>query len=141
MAVNFSTEDILDLRDLADVAREASAILEDEEQDADEKQDATDTLEALASMLSDMGYSVEALEEDAVADELQRIGDGYECTLIAEDYFPTYCENLCEELGYVSPDLPGFISSNINWKGVAEDLSVDYNEVELDGQTYFIRSF
>ncbi|QFG12146.1 Hypothetical Protein OBI_RACECAR_306 [Arthrobacter phage Racecar] len=141
MAVNFSTDDILDLRDLAETAREASAILEDDEQDESEKEDAKETLEALASMLSDMGYSVEALEEDAVADELQSIGNNYECTLIAESHFQSYCEELCEDLGYLPKDLPAFLSNNINWSGVADDLKDDYNEVELDGETYFIRSF
>jgi hypothetical protein len=92
-------------------------------------------------MLSDLGYGVDETDADSVADELQRIGDGYEPTLIASGYFETYCEELCEDLGYIDKDLPDFIKSNINWSGVADDLKVDYSECELDGETYFIRQF
>ena len=140
MPTNITTDDILDLRDLADLAREQGDILEDEEADADEKADATATVKALASMLGDLGYHV-GEDAEAVADELQRIGDGYECTLVADTYFETYAQNLCEEFGYIKSDLPDFIKDNINWSGVADDLKEDYIECALDGVDYLIRSF
>lgn len=141
MATNIEHADILDLRELADLATEQGSILEDEDSDDGEKEDAQETLKALASLLSDIGYSADESDADDVSSELQRIGDGYEPTLIAEDHFEKYCEELCSDLGYLPDELPSFISSNIDWSGVADDLKVDYNEVELDGETYFIRSF
>ena len=58
---------------------------------------------------------------------------------IAERHFTGYAQELCEDLGYLSNNLPGFIASNINWEGVADDLRVDYSEYELDGNTYYAR--
>ena len=60
-------------------------------------------------------------------------------TFIADSYFTEYVEELCSDLGYFPQDLPGFISSNINWEGVASALRVDYSEYELDGNTYYGR--
>lgn len=60
-------------------------------------------------------------------------------TFIAEHHFEDYAQELCTDLGYLTGDLPGFISSNINWEGVADDLRVDYSEYELDGNTYYAR--
>lgn len=63
----------------------------------------------------------------------------YGMTFIADHHFIDYTEETCKDLGYVSDDLPGFISSNINWAGVADELRVDYSGYELDGNTYYAR--
>lgn len=60
-------------------------------------------------------------------------------TFIADHHFIDYTEETCKDLGYVSDDLPGFIASNINWKGVADELRGDYTGYELDGNTYYAR--
>lgn len=60
-------------------------------------------------------------------------------TFIAESHFEDYAQELCTDLGYLPDNLPGFIASNIDWAGVAEDLRVDYTEYELDGNTYYAR--
>lgn len=60
-------------------------------------------------------------------------------TFIAESHFEDYAEELCTDLGYLPDNLPGFLASNIDWAGVAEDLRVDYTEYELDGNTYYTR--
>lgn len=60
-------------------------------------------------------------------------------TFIAEGYFEDYAQELCTDLGYLPSSLPGFLASNINWVGVADDLRIDYTEYELDGNTYYSR--
>ena len=61
----------------------------------------------------------------------------YGMAFIADSYFTEYAKDLCTDLGYLTGDLPGFIASNINWAGVADDLRFDYSAYELDGNTYY----
>lgn len=58
---------------------------------------------------------------------------------IYEDYFTEYCQSLCEDIGDVPHDLPNYIRDNIDWSGVADDLRVDYSEIEYEGRTYLYR--
>ena len=63
----------------------------------------------------------------------------YGVTLIDEDDFQDYCEELVSDIGDLPKDLPSYISNNIDWEGVAEDLKVDYTEVEFRGTSYLYR--
>ena len=63
----------------------------------------------------------------------------YGVTLIDEDDFQDYCEELVSDIGDLPKDLPSYISNNIDWEGIAEDLKVDYSEVEFRGTTYLFR--
>ena len=63
----------------------------------------------------------------------------YGVTLIDEDDFQDYCEELVSDIGYLPKDLPSYISNNIDWEGVAEDLKVDYSEVTFRGTSYLYR--
>lgn len=38
-----------------------------------------------------------------------------------------------------SNDLPAIIENNIDWSGIADDMRVDYTEVEYEGRTYLFR--
>lgn len=49
-------------------------------------------------------------------------------SIISEDYFVEYTKQTIIDCGYISKDMPSFISDNIDWEGVAEDLKVDYME-------------
>ena len=69
--------------------------------------------------------------EDEVGNEFE-----YGAILIEEDDFEDYCQELVEDTG----DLPSYISNNIDWSGVAEDLKVDYSEVDFRGGTYLFRA-
>lgn len=74
-------------------------------------------------------------------DDLDGYGDfSHGETIISEEYFVEYCEELVTDCGYISEDLPSFISNNIDWDAVADDLRVDYMEVDYDGTTYLMRS-
>jgi len=63
----------------------------------------------------------------------------YGVTLIEEDDFEDYCQELVEDIGDLPRDLPSYISNNIDWSGVADNLRQDYSEVEFRGTTYLYR--
>lgn len=75
----------------------------------------------------------------AFASELEGYGDWKDGeTLIRESYFEDYCKELCEDIGAIPKDFPGFIE--IDWEATANNLRVDYTEAELDGVTYLMRA-
>ena len=74
-------------------------------------------------------------EIDYVEDEVFDFSFGE--TLIPEDDFTEYCKDMVEDYLYNVPD---FIKDNINWDGVASDLSVDYNNVTYQGESYLVRA-
>lgn len=57
--------------------------------------------------------------------------------LIHERHFPQYAKELAEDI-YEIPDHWPFDS--INWDAVAQDLQVDYTEVDVEGHTYWMRA-
>ena len=59
-------------------------------------------------------------------------------TLIHVDDFTEYCEDMVNDC-YNLKDVPDFIKDNINWKGVASDLGVDYSSVTYQGESYLVR--
>ena len=84
-------------------------------------------------------HELKEIEEiNELENEVGREWD-YGVTLISEDDFEEYCEDFCEEVGYVSSDLPAFIRNNIDWAGVAEEMEQDFSAVEFRGTTYLFR--
>lgn len=134
-----TTSDVLDVRQLADIARAADTVLEDEESDMAVRDDAREDLTALAALLSDLGYPDTALDGEAIADTLERVGDHQDVTLIRDDYFTTYAEQLAEDIGAIDRNAQ-WPMSYIDWEAAANALRQDYSECELDGVTYLIRS-
>lgn len=63
----------------------------------------------------------------------------YGITLIEEDDFEDYCEEFCNDVGYISRDTPSLIANNIDWKGIADDMKQDYSKVDYQGKTYLFR--
>lgn len=80
------------------------------------------------SIISDIDYLEENLSEF-----------DFGVTLIPEDDFVDYCEELLKELGVLPSNLPWYISNHIDWEGVAGDIKQDYSEIEYQGQTYLYR--
>ena len=78
-------------------------------------------------------------EELATLRDLFTEVEGSDGPLIRETYFETYARDMVIDCGYLPENLPDFISSNINWEGVADDLLVDYSESDFDGVTYLYR--
>jgi hypothetical protein len=62
-------------------------------------------------------------------------------TLISEDYFEEYAQDLCMELGYAtSEQINQWPFTCIDWKEAAKELKQDYVEVTYSGESYWIRS-
>ena len=76
---------------------------------------------------------IDDLEEEVGSDW------SYGVALIEEDDFEDYCKDLVSDIGDLPKNIPSYISNNIDWEGVADDLKVDYSEVEFRGTTYLYR--
>lgn len=104
--------------------------------------------------LSDIEYGIESArmeiasyesEVQGIQTELsellklkEEIGSEFEHgeTMIHEDYFTEYVRELCMDGGYISRDMPSWIE--IDWDATADNVRVDYREVEYDGETYLL---
>ena len=146
---NFKTNimSYLDTRDL-EIEREdlKQEILNDFLEVFPQYEDMTDTFEdirldeeEIESWKDNWQTELEVIE--AINELENSVGSewSYGVTLIDEDDFEDYCEELVSDIGDLPKDLPSYISNNIDWEGVAEDLKVDYTEVEFRGTTYLYR--
>lgn len=132
-------KDFWDMRDLAELARDCGVEIDDPDTDAEDVQDSRETLAKLAELADELGQSNDAEDADSVADALEAVGDNMSVALIGENSFTDYCEEFVTDCGYLTSDTPSFLSNNINWDGVAEDLKVDYTEITFDGSDWLIR--
>ena len=117
--------DVIDSRDIIKRIEE----LEEEKDELEEEELAQweeDNKEELASLL-----------------ELHKECGGYNANwqhgdiLIHESYFAEYCKQFCEDIGDISTDIPDYIV--VDWEATADNLRVDYMEVEYNGETYLLR--
>lgn len=58
-------------------------------------------------------------------------------SLIEEEGFEDYCEELLEDCGYISSDFPTWIE--IDWTKTANNMKVDYCVTTFQGETYLYR--
>lgn len=80
---------------------------------------------------------LEVIEEiDKLEDE---IGSEFEygVTLIEEDEFEDYCQELLEDAGYISKDFPSWII--IDWDATCDNMREDYSELTFGGTSYLYR--
>jgi hypothetical protein len=138
MSTNIDHKDILDVRDLADLAIEQKDILEDLSCTEDDAEEATETLKALAGLLADLGQSVDdPTDAQKIADEFWGICERSNPTLIAEDYFVEAIESDFNDMYGLPNGLPGYVV--VDWKATAENAKQDYSKGTLDEKVYFIR--
>lgn len=57
---------------------------------------------------------------------------------IDEDYFVDYAKELAYDIGAVSNDIEWPVY-HIDWDAAADELRMDYTEVEFEGNTYLVR--
>jgi hypothetical protein len=132
-----NTEDVIDSRDI--IAR--LEYLEDEMECYAEDEELQELDFDHSTKWEEWEYIDEYKALKALADE----ADGYVAdwqygeALIRESYFTEYVEQFCDDVGYISDDLPWVIENNIDFDGIAEDFKVDYTELDFDGVTYFAR--
>lgn len=86
----------------------------------------------------DEGQELKALL--ALADEADSSSDWrHGETLINDDYFESYAQELAEDCGMVQSGA-AWPNDCIDWELAAERLKDDYTSVDFDGQTFWIRS-
>lgn len=79
-------------------------------------------------------------EIDSLEDEISSREWDYGIQLIDKEDFTDFCVDLVKDIGDLPNDLPSYISNNIDWDGVANELEADYSEVEFRGTTYLYRA-
>jgi hypothetical protein len=135
-----NTEDVIDSRDVIARIDELKA----------EWTDATDGEDPDLYALSEDDWSV-GLGWDGAAEivallELAEQGKSladweYGETLIRDDYFPQYAQELAEDIGAIdtSATYTSWPLQYIDWDRAADALLMDYTTVEFDGVTYWAR--
>lgn len=107
------------------------------------RDDAKNSLEIAESNLADCWDEDVANELKilkAFADEAEGYGDwDHGETLIHEDYFTEYAQELAEDCCDIPRDLKWPFTC-IDWEQAAEELKQDYTTAEFDGVTYYLRA-
>lgn len=129
----------LSFEDLADLARECGEELEDTDTDETDREESKETLVKLSDLTSSLGQPSDETDAESVADALDALSGSFSSSLIAEDHFEDYAQQLVEDLGMVPEGISDVISANIDWAGVASDLLTDYTSITLDGEDYYVR--
>lgn len=127
-----NNEDTLDTRDIRarldylDVLEETA---NDTELDSDERDVAREDREA-----AEEEYNALTNLWDTESDNEWEWG----ATLIHTDYFEEYARELADELGFIDREASWPVR-HIDWEAAANELAMDYREVEFDGATYLVR--
>jgi hypothetical protein len=134
-----NADDVIDSQDVIERIQELEAELTAlneaiDEAEGDAKADAISDAEDWILANNDELNALQALASEAedYAPDWQ-----HGATLVRESYWPTYAKQLVEDTGELPKDLPDWIV--IDWEATADNLRVDYTEVEFDGVTYFVR--
>lgn len=129
--------EIMDSRSLISVADEIRTAIADYEDDGSELalealECSDGTPEGTLSEARAILASIVEIEEAGLADW------EYGETLIREDYFVQYAQELADDIGAVDKDAV-WPTSFIDWDAAAEALKQDYTEVTYRGTTYYSR--
>lgn len=161
-----NTDNIIDSRDIIDRIDELEGEIEslneeiaEWESDIEEKEDQIEQLvgdddattsfyEEIEDIKRDIGARKDQIEE--IQEELtpllklQEEAQGYcpdwryGATLIRDDYFEEYAEELAEDIGAIDRNATWPLN-HIDWEAAANELKLDYTEIDYDGQSYWIR--
>lgn len=127
-----NTEDTLDTCDIRarlDYLDELAETANDTEVDSDERDVAREDREA-----AEEEYNALTNLWDTESDNEWEWG----ATLIHTDYFEEYARELADELGFIDREASWPVR-HIDWEAAANELAMDYREVEFDGATYLVR--
>jgi len=89
------------------------------------------------------GDRSDAIREREKLRDLERQAENYAGdwaygeTLIHEDYFTEYAEQLVKDIGDMPDNIPRYLV--IDWEATAENLKADYTAIDFSGETYYIR--
>jgi len=82
-------------------------------------------LEELFELESELGMTLEAADQNGLY-------------FIDEDYFVQYAMEFAEDIGVVF-DGVSWPCTHIDWEAAADELRMNYTEVEYEGNTYLVR--
>ena len=122
--------------------------IENEDDYADKQNDIDNKLEEIAEKENEIQecefeynrHSEELAELEELKEEIESNSDeGFECgiQLIHENYIDDYLDELIDACGYLPNDLPTWVK--IDWQATYDNMKEDYNEIELNGNTFYIR--
>ena len=155
---NISFRSSLDSRDIQEEIDNIEGLKNDYESDLESLNDELNDLQNEQNELNDLQnklylkeheiqecefeynrYSEELAELEALKDEIESNSDeGFEygIQLIHENYIDDYLDELLEACGYLPKDLPYWIE--IDWQATYDNMKEDYNEIELNGNTFYV---
>ena len=122
--------------------------IENEEDYTDKQNDIDNKLEEIADKENEIQecefeysrYAEELEELEALKEEISNNSDeGFEygIQLIHENHIDDYLDELLEDCGYLPKDLPHWIQ--IDWQATYDNMKEDYNEIELNGNAFYVR--
>ena len=85
-------------------------------------------------------YSDELEELEALKEEISNNseeGFEYGIQLIHENDIDDYLHEMLIDCGYIPKDLPSWIE--IDWQATYDNMKQDYSELELNGNTFYVR--
>ena len=140
-----------DLESLNDELNDLESELYDieNEEDYDDKQNDIDNkLEEIAEKENELQecefeynrYSEELAELESLKEEISDNSDeGFEygIQLIHENDIDDYLHELLIDCGYIQKDLPSWVE--IDWQATYDNMKQDYSELELNGNTFYVR--
>jgi len=116
-----NSQDIIDSRDAEERIKFLKKSIRKAERYTGERQDFKDELAKLLKLKEDVGNDKEW---------------EFGITLINEAYFEDFTIEEAEDIGAIGKDAYWIV---INWEATANNLKVDYTEVDFDGTTYYYR--
>jgi len=127
-----------ELEALQEAITEAQEAL-DECTDEDEQEDLADDLNTATAALEDWEgeYREELDELNNLESEIGREWM-HGTTLIPEDEFVDYTQDLAEDIGATAGDASAWLV--IDWEATADGLKMDYSSCEYQGITYLFRA-
>ena len=122
--------------------------IENEEDYADKQCDIDNKLEEIADKENEIQecefeynrYSEELTELESLKEEISDNSDeGFEygIQLIHENYIDDYLHELLIDCGYIPKDMPSWIE--IDYDATYNNMKQDYNEIEINGITFYVR--
>lgn len=136
---------VIDTRDLAEIRDELKGkIYNDFIECFPQYEEMTDCYEEIRFQEEEIESWVEGWEDEiSEVSDIDLIEDevgsefGYGTTLVLDDYFTEFVEDMLKDLGYISKNFPTWIE--IDWEATAENVKEDYIEVKYLNNTYYAR--
>ncbi len=105
--------------------------------DVIDSRDIIERIEELQAIERDTEEHEELISLLALAEEGEQYSPDwkYGSTLIHENYFEQYMDEMLEDCGDIPKDIPCYLDITVNY----DMLKWDYTELDFDGETYYIR--